>query len=138
MVCISQNLKKKFFKFLKKTNIPFLSTWNASDIAPSNHKLYFGRPGLFGNRIANFVIQSCDLLIIIGSRLSVPITGYQMKNFSPLSKKIFIDVDKRELIKRNIKSTIQFNNDVSLFLDNINNKIKKINYKKIGLRKLQN
>ena len=53
-----------------------------------------------------------------------------MKNFSPLSKKIFIDVDKRELIKRNIKSTIQFNNDVSLFLDNINNKIKKINYKK--------
>ena len=48
-----------------------------------------------------------------------------MKNFSPLSKKIFIDVDKRELIKRNIKSTIQFNNDVSLFLDNINNKIKK-------------
>ena len=117
--------EKKFFKFLKKTNIPFLSTWNASDIAPSNHKLYFGRPGLFGNRIANFVIQSCDLLIIIGSRLSVPITGYQMKNFSPLSKKIFIDVDKRELIKRNIKSTIQFNNDVSLFLDNINNKIKK-------------
>ena len=48
-----------------------------------------------------------------------------MKNFSPLSKKIFIDVDKRELIKRNIKTTIQFNNDLGLFLDNINNKIKK-------------
>lgn len=119
------NSEKKFFKFLKKTNIPFLSTWNASDIVPSDHKLYFGRPGLFGNRIANFVIQSCDLLIIIGSRLSVPITGYQMKNFSPLSKKIFIDVDKKELIKRNIKTTIQFNNDIGLFLDNINNKIKK-------------
>ena len=57
MVCISQNLKKIFF-FSEKKNIPFLSTWNASDIAPSNHKLYFGRPGLFGNRIANFVIQS--------------------------------------------------------------------------------
>ena len=119
------NSEKKFFKFLKKTNIPFLSTWNASDIVPSDHKLYFGRPGLFGNRIANFVIQSCDLLIIIGSRLSVPITGYQMKNFSPLSKKIFIDVDKKELIKRNIKTTIQFNNDVGLFLEHINNKIKK-------------
>ena len=51
------------------------------------NKFYFGRPGLFGNRIANFAIQSCDLLIILGSRLSVPITGYQMKNFSPLSKK---------------------------------------------------
>ena len=130
--------EKKFLKFLKKTNIPFLSTWNASDIVPSNNKLYFGRPGLFGNRIANFVIQSCDLLIIIGSRLSVPITGYQMKNFSPLSKKIFIDVDKRELIKTNINTTIQFNNEVGLFLDYINNKIKKnLNIKKNWIEKIK-
>lgn len=119
------NSEKKLFYFLKKTNIPVLSTWNASDIVPSNHNLYFGRPGLFGNRLANFIIQSCDLLMIIGSRLSVPITGYQMKNFSPLSKKIFIDIDNKELIKRNLKTAIQFNNDLRLFLENINNKIKK-------------
>lgn len=131
------NSEKKFFNFLKKTNIPFLSTWNASDILPSDHKLYFGRPGLFGNRIANFIIQSCDLLIIIGSRLSVPLTGYQMKNFSPLSKKIFVDVDKRELIKRNIKTSIQFNVDVGLFLDSINNRIKKkLNQKQNWIKKI--
>ena len=117
--------EKKFLVFLKKTNIPFLSTWNASDIATSNHSLYFGRPGPFGNRTANFAIQSCDLLIIIGSRLSVPITGYQMKNFSPLSKKIFIEIDKKEIIKRKLKTTLSFNNDIGLFLENINNKIKK-------------
>ena len=69
------NSEKLFRSFLKKTNIPFVSTWNASDIINSDHKLYFGRPGLFGNRIANFAVQSCDLLIILGSRLSVPITG---------------------------------------------------------------
>ena len=80
---------------------------------------------MFGNRLANFVIQTCDLLIIIGSRLSVPITGYQIKNFSPLSKKIFVDIDKKELIKRNLKTTIKFNNDVGLFLQSINKKIKK-------------
>jgi len=119
------NSKKKFFDFLKKTNIPLLSSWNASDIVTSDHHLYFGRPGLFGNRLANFVIQTCDLLIIIGSRLSVPITGYQIKNFSPLSKKIFVDIDKQELIKRNLKTTIKFNNDLGLFLKSINNKIKK-------------
>ena len=50
--------EKKFISFLNKSRIPFLSTWNASDILPSNHQLYFGRPGLFGNRIANFAIQS--------------------------------------------------------------------------------
>ena len=116
--------EKKFKSFLNKSKIPFLSTWNASDILPSNHKLYFGRPGLFGNRIANFAIQACDLLIILGSRLSVPITGYQMKNFSPNSKKIFIDIDEKEMKKRKIKTSMKFNNDVGIFLDKINLKIK--------------
>ena len=29
--------EKEFLNFLKKTNIPFVSTWNASDIVPSNN-----------------------------------------------------------------------------------------------------
>ena len=129
--------EKKFLIFLKKTNIPFISTWNASDIVPSKHNFYFGRPGLFGNRIANFAVQSCDLLLIIGSRLSVPITGYQMKNFSPLSKKIFVDIDNKEIIKRKLKTDLKFNNDISAFLKNINKKIsKKFTKKKIWIEKL--
>ena len=129
--------EKKFLIFLKKTNIPFISTWNASDIVPSKHNFYFGRPGLFGNRIANFAVQSCDLLLIIGSRLSVPITGYQMKNFSPLSKKIFVDIDKKEIIKRRLKTDLKFNNDIGAFLKNINKKIsKKFIKRKIWIDKL--
>ncbi len=129
--------EKKFLIFLKKTNMPFISTWNASDIVPSNHNFYFGRPGLFGNRIANFAVQSCDLLLIIGSRLSVPITGYQMKNFSPFSKKIFVDIDKKEIIKRKLKTDLKFNNDISAFLKDINKKItKKFIKKKTWIDKL--
>ena len=102
-----------------------MSTWNASDIIPSKNKLYFGRPGLFGNRIANFALQSCDLLLILGSRLSVPITGYQMNNFSPSSKKIYVEVDKKEIIKRKLKIDLPINGDVGIFLNMINKKIKK-------------
>ena len=129
--------EKEFLNFLKKTNIPFVSTWNASDIATSNHNFYFGRPGLFGNRISNFVVQSCDLLLILGSRLSVPITGYQMKNFSPLSKKIFVDIDKKEIIKRKLKTELKFNNDVRTFLTIINKKIlKTLTPKKLWIKKI--
>jgi len=129
--------EKKFISFLKKSRIPFLSTWNASDILPSKYQLYFGRPGLFGNRIANFAIQACDLLLILGSRLSVPITGYQMKNFSPHSKKIIVDIDNKEMKKREIKTSMQFNNDVGFFLDKINFKIKnKIQIKYKWVKKL--
>lgn len=112
--------EKEFLKFIKSVKIPVLSSWNASDILPSNHKLNFGRPGLFGNRISNFALQACDLLIILGSRLSVPITGYQIKNFSPKSKKIYIDIDKYEMIKRNLKIDYKLNIDLKIFLKKLN------------------
>ena len=75
---------------------------------------------MFGNRIANFAIQSCDLLLILGSRLSVPITGYQMKNFSPLSKKIYVDIDENEIKKRGLKTKISIKSDLKLFLNQFN------------------
>lgn len=133
------NAENEFLNFLKKSKIPFLSTWNASDIVTSNHKLNFGRPGLFGNRIANFAIQSCDLLIVMGSRLSVPITGYQIKNFSPNSKKIYIDIDQKEISKRNLKVDIKINLDIKLFLRSLNLyfKNKKIYTKVNWIKKLE-
>ena len=117
------NAETKFKEFLKKSNLPFLTTWNASDIVSSSHKLNFGRPGLFGNRISNFAVQACDVLLVLGSRLSVPITGYQIKNFSPRSKKIIVDIDKKEIVKRKIKSELKINSDVGLFLESINAKL---------------
>ena len=132
------NAEKKFINFLNKSNLPFLTTWNASDIVPSNNKFYFGRPGLFGNRIANFAIQSCDLLLILGSRLSVPITGYQMKNFSPLSKKIYVEIDKKEIIKRKLNTTLDINYDIRIFLEKINKKLKiKLKKKELWLNSLK-
>ena len=55
----------------------------------------------------------------------------------PFSKKIFVDVDKKEMTKRKFKSTLQFNNDVGNFLKNINHNIlKKFTQKKLWLNKL--
>jgi len=120
--------EKLFLDMIKKIKIPVLSTWNASDILETRNQLYFGRPGLFGNRVANLAIQSCDLLFVLGSRLSVPITGYQIKNFSPLSKKIYIDIDKFETIKRDLKAEVSINCDLNLFLKKFNEFIKKKKY----------
>jgi acetolactate synthase-1/2/3 large subunit len=119
------NAEKEFSKLINKLNLPILSSWNASDVIPSNHKLYFGRPGLFGNRLANFAIQTCDLLVILGSRLSIPITGYQIKNFSPKSKKIYVDIDKNEIIKRGLKVNLAYNCDLKVFLKKLNHYLRK-------------
>jgi len=119
------NAEEEFLKLINKLNLPTLSTWNASDIIPSNHKLYFGRPGLFGNRLANFAIQTCDLLVVLGSRLSVPITGYQIKNFSPKSKKIYVDIDNNEITKNSLKVNLAYNCDLKEFLEKLNFYLKK-------------
>ena len=62
-----------------------------------------------------------------GQGLSVPITGYQMKNFSPLSKKIYIDIDEHEIKKRGLKTKISIRSDLKLFLNQFNKFLKNKN-----------
>ena len=67
-------------------NIPIISSWNASNIINSNHNLYVGRMGIFGDRASNFTIESSDLIIVLGCRLSMPQTGYKTKIFAEKAK----------------------------------------------------
>ena len=55
---------------VNKLNIPILTSRRGSDLIHHNHKFYFGRPGVYGNRYSNFIIQKCDLFISIASRIS--------------------------------------------------------------------
>ena len=62
-------------------------TWNADDLISSKHKMYFGRPGAFGERGSNFIVQNCDFYLSIGSRLPFMVTGYNAKNL-PLEQNL--------------------------------------------------
>ena len=93
----SENIVKKFFN---KYNIPFVLTWNADDIISHDHKMYSGRPGAFGERGSNFIIQNCDFYLSVGSRLPYMVTGYNVKKFASRAKfKAMVDIDLNELKK---------------------------------------
>ena len=62
----SEKLVKKFFS---KYKIPFVVTWNADDIISHDNPMYCGRPGAFGERGSNFIVQNCDFYLSIGTRL---------------------------------------------------------------------
>jgi len=81
---------------LKNIEIPVLLSWSGIDILENDHPLYFGRSGIYGQRSANFILQSCDLLIVLGSRLSLPQTGYDFEEFARTATIVMIDVDKSE------------------------------------------
>ena len=89
----SQDIAKKI---IQKTKIPFCLSWNAIDTFESKDKMNFGRPGAFTERGSNFIIQNCDLLISIGSRLPYMVTGYNFHDFAKNAKKVIIDIDKFE------------------------------------------
>jgi len=89
----------EFGELIRKLQVPILSTWNAIDLIPSDHDLYVGRPGTYGQRGANFAIQNCDLLLSIGSRLSIPQVGYDYSQFARDARKIYVDIDRFELDK---------------------------------------
>lgn len=87
-------------EFAKKTNIPVLTTMNAVDIAQDD--LHIGFIGTHGNRVANMILNECDLIVSIGARLGIRQVGRNPKNFAPKADLVRCDIDEYEL-SRNIK-----------------------------------
>ena len=65
----------------------------------TDHPLNYGRPGVYGTRAANLVIQNSDLVISIGNRMSILMIGYEQSEFAREAKIVQIDIDQTELEK---------------------------------------
>ncbi|PIU42465.1 MAG: hypothetical protein COS99_00140, partial [Candidatus Omnitrophica bacterium CG07_land_8_20_14_0_80_42_15] len=84
---------------LTRVKIPVALSFNGMDLIPEEHSLLIGKPGIIGQRRANFAVQNSDCILVIGSRLSLKIVGYNYKSFAVKAKKIIVDVDGEELRK---------------------------------------
>lgn len=115
------NAESEFIDLVNTLNIPVVCTWNAKDLFNYSNNLYVGNFGLLGERAANFAIQEADLLIIIGSRLSIPVTGYNTKDFASNSVKIMVDLDVNEMLKHTLKIDYPVVDDIKNFIPKIKN-----------------
>ncbi len=61
---------------------------------------YFNMIGSYGNREANWAVQNCDLLIVLGARLDVRQTGSDVEDFARHARIIQIDIDTAQLNNR--------------------------------------
>lgn len=87
-------------EFARKTNTPVLTTMNGVDLAQGD--LHIGFIGTHGNRIANMILNECDLVVSIGARLGIRQVGRNPKNFAHKADLVRCDIDEYEL-SRNIK-----------------------------------
>jgi len=95
--------QKEFIRLIDKLQIPVLTAWNAHDILWDEHPLNCGRPGTVGTRGGNFVVQNCDLLLVLGCRMNIRMIGYNYRDFAKDAYKIVVDIDENELQKPTVK-----------------------------------
>lgn len=80
-------------------NIPYVSTLLGHERVVAR-KNYFNMVGSYGNREANWAVQHCDLLIVVGARMDVRQTGANLGDFARNAKVVQIDLDPAQLNNR--------------------------------------
>lgn len=116
----SEELKR----FFLKKNIPYVCTWNTLDLIETRFKYNLGVIGMSGQRGANKAVFNSDLIICIGTHLSIPHTTTLYEKYSPNSKKIIINVDKNQLKNLNINFDLKINMDAKTYFEKIKSKVK--------------
>jgi acetolactate synthase-1/2/3 large subunit len=103
----------------KKMGFPLATTFNGADRISADYPVYVGRPGWYGSRWSNFLIQQSDLVIFVGSRIGLMQVGYNWKKFAPLAKVIQIYSDANEMEKGFPKVDIKIVSSADVFLEKL-------------------
>ncbi len=112
-----------FRTLVECVGIPVMPTWLAMDVIEDDHPLYAGRPGSIAPRWANFALQNCDVLIVLGSRLDMALTAYNHANFAPHASKVVVDIDPAEIAKLQMAIAVPVISDVKPFIQALGNAI---------------
>jgi acetolactate synthase-1/2/3 large subunit len=108
--------EQEFRSLIDALGVPILTSWQAADLVGDDHPLYFGHAGTYGQRAANFILQNCDLLIALGTRLAIPQRGYSDSEFAPHARKVIVEIDPIELKKFKMPIDIAVEGDVGQFI----------------------
>lgn len=108
-----------FKKASKLLGVPVVTYWNSIDIIEDDDPLYCGRGGNMGDRAGNFAVQNSDLLLTIGTRISIRQVGYNYETWARAAEVIMVDIDKAEMKKPTIHVDMPVFADAKDFLDAI-------------------
>ena len=111
------NAQKQMLAFLENTKIPTITGINGNDLLNEDNEYYCGRFGILGQPAGNHVLQKSDLIVCVGSRLTVKQTGYDHKDFGRNAYKIYVDIDSEELKKENLHPDMAICSDAREFFN---------------------
>ena len=77
--------------------VPVLTSWQSMDLVDNNHPMYFGRPGIYGQRTANSVLYNADQVVAVGCRMTPWMIGHG--GLRKEQRLVMVDVDRHELAR---------------------------------------
>ena len=103
-------------EFMQVTDIPVVNTMMGMSSVPADDPLFYGMIGMHGVKSANYAINNCDLLILLGARVGDrAVTAISRLEGATV---IHIDVDPAE-IGKNLAATIPVVGDVKNILEQL-------------------
>lgn len=115
-----------FRRVADKLNIPVVTYWNAVDLIEDDNPLYCGRAGNMGDRPGNWAIQNADLILAIGTRISIRQVGYNWKTWAREAEVIMVDIDKAELKKPTLHVEMPVWADAKDFLERLDDRLNEV------------
>ncbi len=116
------NTVKEFNEFVETFNLPVATSYLAIDLLSTDNDRFVGRLGTKGDRAGNFAVQNADFVLVLGSRLSVALTGFEYNLFMRDAKVIVVDIDSKEHQKNTVRIDKFINCNLESFFKKINNK----------------
>ncbi|HHQ4691188.1 TPA: acetolactate synthase 2 catalytic subunit [Aeromonas veronii] len=93
------NAEQQLRDFAGATGMPAVTTLKGIGALDPDSPVYLGMLGMHGTKAANYAVQQCDLLLVVGARFDDRVTG-KLEEFAPEAKVIHLDVDAAEFGKR--------------------------------------
>ncbi len=123
VILLGAGISRELIAGMQLPAVPLMVTWNAMDRIAADHPLYFGRPNTWGMRYSNILLQQADLVVALGTRLSLQQTGFNWQNFVPAGRVIHVDCDPAELSKGHPANTTAICGDANLVLSHLADKV---------------
>ncbi|MCV3289677.1 acetolactate synthase 2 catalytic subunit [Aeromonas media] len=93
------NAEQQLRDFAAATGMPAVTTLKGIGALDPDSPVYLGMLGMHGTKAANYAVQQCDLLVVVGARFDDRVTG-KLEEFAPEARVIHLDVDAAEFGKR--------------------------------------
>ena len=93
------NAEAELREFAVSSGMPAVTTLKGIGALDPDSPVYLGMLGMHGTKAANYAVQQCDLLLVVGARFDDRVTG-KLDEFAPHARVVHLDVDAAEFGKR--------------------------------------